>query len=97
MKVQSSSLDVITLPNTIDKAFDWLIMNWCFLRSNLGIPVLPVVKVIRAVSTSSTSLGFIKGNCFIWFISLPSNATLIGTFLTDGMINYNNINLLVPS
>ena len=87
MKVQSASLDddIIEL-NAIDKAFDWLIMKWCFLRSILGIPVLPVVNVIKAVSTSATSSGSISETSLLP-ISLPSNDTLIGTLLSDGMIN----------
>ena len=85
MKVQSSSsLDDIIELNAIDKAFDWLIMNWCFLNNILGIPVLPVVNVIKAISTSATLMGSIRGSSFT---SLPSNPTLIGTLLNDGMIN----------
>ena len=87
MKVQSSSLVDIIFLNVIDKAFDWLIMNWCFLDSILGIPVLPVVNVIKAISTSTASPGSIRGNSFIPSTSLPSNPTLTGTFLNDGMIN----------
>ena len=87
MKVQFSSLDDIIELNAIDKPFDWLLMNWCFLNSIFGIPVLPVVNVIKAVSTSATSPGSIRGSSFILFTSLPSNPTLIGTLLSDGMIN----------
>lgn len=87
IKVQSSSLDDIIDLNVTDKAFDWLIMNWCFLNSILGMPVLPVVNVIKATSTSATSLGSIRGSSFIPSTSLPFNPTLIGTLLNDGMIN----------
>ena len=85
INIQSSSLDddIIEL-KAIDKAFDWLIINWCFLSSSLGIPVLPVVNVINAVSTSTTSLGSISPSISL---ILSSSPTLIGTLLSDGMIN----------